>query len=455
MKNKLESWSSSRGFILAITGAAVGLGNIWRFPYMAGVGGGSAFLLTYLAFVILLGLPLMVAEIGIGKIAKDLPLNAISKILAEQKRSKAWRFIAYFGLITLFFILSFYSVVAGWSLAYFEKTISGEFFGKSPAEIGDIFGKFTQNWQLMLLCHTAFMVLTMGVVTAGVTKGLERLNNLLMPLLYLILIALVIYASTTTGFNRAIEWLFYPKWENLTWSVTLEAMGHAFFTLALGATALMAYGAYMPQKQSLPRAIGLVAALDVSVALLVGVAIFSIVFSHSLSPSSGPGLMFVTLPIAFGQTSMGVVLGVLFFVLLLFATWTSSINLAEPMVAHMAQKLGSRKKAAVYTGLGVWAFGVFSVLSFNVLGGFYPLGAVLPNKTIFDIVSSIPSDLFLTLGGLLTGLFAVFVVTPKDMTAVLGGNVRLYKIWRILIIFVATPLLLVVLFMGLKHIFFS
>lgn len=455
MQGEIQRWKSSRGFILAITGAAVGLGNIWRFPYMAGEGGGSAFLLLYLAFVVLLGLPLMIAEIGVGKIARDTPLASINSISTKNNASKNWKFIAYFGIITLFFILSFYSVVAGWSIAYFGKVFSGEFIGKSPDQIGGIFGTFTQNWQLLLACHTIFMFLTMGVVAAGVTKGLERLNNWLMPLLYLILVLLVIYSATTDGFSTAMKWLFYPKWENLSWKVTLDAMGHAFFTLALGASALMAYGAYMPEKQSLPKAVGLVAILDVSVALLVGIAIFSIVFSNGLAPNSGPGLMFVTLPIAFGKVDGGTILGLAFFLLLLFATWTSSINLAEPMVATLAKKLKSRTKAAIFTGIGVWAFGILSVLSFNVLAKFYPLNAILPNKTIFDIVSSIPSDLFLTLGGLLTGIYAVRVVSRTDMLRVLNNNEKFYKVWKFLVTFVATPLLVVVLFMGLKNIFFS
>lgn len=455
MQEETQKWKSPQGFILAITGAAVGLGNIWRFPYMAGEGGGSAFLLLYLVFVVLLGLPIMVAEIGIGKVARSTPLNSINRISAKANASGNWKFIAYLGIVTLFFILSFYSVVAGWSIAYFSKVVSGAFIGKTPKEVAVIFGAFTQNWQLLLACHTIFIFITLGVVVAGVTKGLERLNNFLMPLLYLILILLVIYAATTDGFATAIKWLFYPKWENLNWKVTLDAMGHAFFTLALGATALMAYGAYMPERQSLPKAISLVAVLDVAVALMVGIAIFSIVFSNQLSPNSGPGLMFITLPIAFGKVDGGTILGVSFFVLLLFATWTSSINLAEPMVATLAKKIKSRPKAAIITGFGVWAFGILSLLSFNLLEKFYPLKYILPEKTIFDIVSSIPSDLFLTLGGLLTGIYAVRVVSKADMLKVLHNNEKLYKGWKFLIIFVATPLLLVVLFMGLKNIFFS
>lgn len=455
MEQENQKWKSSRGFILALTGAAVGLGNIWRFPYMAGEGGGSAFLLLYLAFVILLGLPLMLSEIGIGKVARNTPLASIGLIAKKSNASSSWKFIAYLGLVTLFFILSFYSVVAGWSLAYFGKVVSGEFLGKSPEQVGQIFGVFTQDWKLLLACHTIFMILTMGVVASGVTKGLERLNNFLMPLLYLILILLVVYAATTDGFSTAMNWLFYPKWENLSWKVTLDAMGHAFFTLALGATALMAYGAYMPERQSLPKAVGFVAFLDVLVALLVGIAIFSIVFTNGLSPSSGPGLMFVTLPIAFGKVDGGSILGAAFFLLLLFATWTSSINLAEPMVATLAKKLKSRLKATIFAGLGVWAFGILSALSFNLLAKFYPLDFVLPEKTIFDIVSSIPSDLFLTIGGLLTGIFAVRVVSKNDMLKVLNNNERFYGVWKFLVTFVATPLLIVVLFMGFKNIFFS
>ncbi|MDR5900197.1 sodium-dependent transporter [Halomonas vilamensis] len=445
MSETLERWGSKRAFILAVTGAAVGLGNIWRFPYVAGENGGAAFLLIYVAFVLLLGLPVMMAEILIGRAGRRGPMQALGVLAADAGASRHWRWLGLFGAFTVFCILSFYSVVSGWSIEFLVASINGNFQGVSAAEIGAGFDAFLANPALLTFNHTLFLAMTMSVVAAGVAKGLERLNNLLMPLLYLLLLLLAGYATTTEGFGTALAWLFLPEFGAVTPSVVLHAMGHAFFTLAVGACALMAYGAYMPDDQSLPKAAGAVAVLDISVALLAGIAIFSVVFAQGMDPADGPGLMFVTLPIAFSQLPGGSLWLSVFFLLLLLATWTSAINLAEPMVATL-QGLGLRRsRATAAVALSVWLLGLLSVFSFSFMADFRPLFG----RNMFELVSSIPPDIFLPIGGLLIGVFAAWVMPRTTAMQALGTSERNFYLWQNVLRWVAIPLTCIVLLSAL------
>ena len=445
MSETLERWSTRRAFILAVTGAAVGLGNIWRFPYITGENGGAAFLLLYVAFVLLLGLPVMMAEIMVGRAGRRSPVASLGHLAAEVGASRHWQLLGLFGAFTVFCILSFYSVVSGWSIEFLVASINGDFVGASPGEIGAGFEAFLADPGRMTFNHTLFLLMTMLVVAAGVAKGLERLNNLLMPLLYLLLLLLAGYAATTEGFAPALAWLFMPDFSAVTPLVVMHAMGHAFFTLAVGACALMAYGAYMPDHQSLPRAAGAVAVLDVSVALLAGIAIFSVVFAQGMDPGEGPGLMFVTLPIAFAQLPWGALWLSIFFLLLLLATWTSSINLAEPMVATLQGFGLKRGQAAAIVGLAVWLVGLLTVLSFSRLAEWRPLFGM----NAFELVSTIPPEVFLPLGGLLIAIFAAWVMSEEAARRALGVTPGAFALWRGLVRWVAIPLTLVVLVAGL------
>ncbi len=441
MSETLERWQSRRAFILAVTGAAVGLGNIWRFPYMTGENGGSAFLLLYIVFVLLLGLPMMMAEIMIGRAGRRSPMQALAFLADEADVSRHWKWLGLFGAITVFFILSFYSVVSGWSIEYLISAVNGNFVGLSPPQIGASFDAFLADPLRMTFNHTLFMLLTMSVVAAGIANGIEKLNNVMMPLLYAILIVLGGYAVTTPGFGAAMHWLFTPNVAAITWSVVLNAMGHAFFTLAVGACALMAYGAYMPEEQSLPKAVFAVALLDITVALLSGIAIFSVVFTHGLDPSEGPGLMFVTLPIAFSELPGGQVWLGAFFLLLLVATWTSSINLAEPMVSMLVGSGWRRSRAAILIGSLVWLVGLLSVLSFSTLADVHWVGEM----NFFTLVSTVPPDIFLPVGGLLIAIFAVWMMSKEAATAALGVGAGGFRLWRWLVRYVSIPLTVVVL----------
>uniref|UniRef100_A0ABV7LTG1 Transporter n=1 Tax=Litchfieldella rifensis TaxID=762643 RepID=A0ABV7LTG1_9GAMM len=445
MTETLERWSSRRAFILAVTGAAVGLGNIWRFPYMTGENGGAVFLLLYVAFVVSLGLPVMMAEIMIGRAGRRSPMQSLAYLAHQAEASPHWRWLGVFGGVTVFFILSFYSVVSGWSIEFLIEAVNGDFVGLGPAEIGANFDAFLADPLRMTFNHTLFLLLTMSVVAAGVAGGLEKLNNLMMPLLYVLLVVLVIYAASTDGFGQALTWLLRPDLSALSVGVVLNALGHAFFTLAVGACALMAYGAYMPDHQSLPRAVGAVAVLDVAVALLAGVAIFSVVFSQGMDPGEGPGLMFVTLPIAFAELPWGSLWLGIFFLLLLLATWTSSINLAEPMVATL-QGMGLRRsRATALVAVAVWLAGLLSVLSFSTMAEVDWLAGM----NFFELVTTVPTDVFLPIGGLLIAIFAAWVMPRSTALRALDAGPNGFRVWQALLRYVSIPLTLIVLLSGL------
>ncbi|WNL38880.1 sodium-dependent transporter [Halomonas sp. PAMB 3232] len=444
MNDTLERWGSKRAFILAMTGAAVGLGNIWRFPYIAGENGGAAFLLLYIAFVLLLGIPVMMAEILIGRGGRQSPVRSLATLARASQASPRWRYLGLFGALTVFCILSFYSVVSGWSIEFLVASINGTFEGQSPQAIGAGFEAFLANPWLLVFNHSLFLFITMTVVAAGVAKGLERLNNFLMPLLYLLLLVLAGYGASTDGFGPALGWLFLPSFEAITPTVVFHAMGHAFFTLAVGACALMAYGAYMPEEQSLTRAAFAVALLDICVALLAGIAIFSVVFAQGLDPTQGPGLMFVTLPIAFAELPFGSLWLSGFFLLLLLATWTSAINLAEPMVAMLTGMGWRRSISTAAVAVSVWLLGVLAALSFSTLGEFRPLWG----RNVFELLSSIPPDVFLPLGGLLIAIFAAWVLPESLAVESLGAGSRGYRLWRATLRYISIPLTLVVLVGG-------
>jgi len=308
-------------------------------------------------------------------------------------------------------VLSFYSVVSGWSIAYLLRAITGQLQGLNSDQIGALWSQFLGTpWQLMGW-HTLFMVLTIGVIIQGVQQGLERVSKLMMPSLYVILIILMLYAAKVGDFYQGFNFLFGFRFSQITPSIVLSAMGHAFFTLALGAGAMLMYGAYVPQNVNITKSVFIVAGLDILVAFLAGLAIFPLVFANHLPAASGPGLMFVSLPIAFAHIHGGAMIGSLFFLLLLFAAWTSSINMAEPIVSiFMTQFKLRRTAAACLTGFIAWLLGIISVLSFNVWQSvtFFHLG-------IFDILTGATNNIMLPIGGLCFALFVGWILTKPRL----------------------------------------
>jgi NSS family neurotransmitter:Na+ symporter len=427
-------WSSRLAFILAVSGSAVGLGNIWKFPYVAGANGGGAFVLFYLVCVVAIGLPIMIAEILIGRRGRRNPVATMRLVGEEEGSRPTWALVGIMGVVAGIIILSFYSVVAGWSLNYIGHAISGRFQGATAAELNALFDGLLGDWKLLALWHTLFMSLTIFVVARGVERGLERAVRFLMPALAVLMIALFAYAVIKGEFRQGVAFLLEADFSKLTGEAMLAAMGQAFFSLSVGMGAIMAYGAYLPEGTSITNTSFAVVAADTVMALLAGLAIFPIVFAHGLQPDAGPGLIFQTLPLAFGNMGGGLVFGTLFFVLLTFAAWTSSIGLVEPAVAWSVETHGwSRRAAAVVIGGTIWLLGFATIFSFNELAEFK-----IFERTMFENLDYLASNVMLPLGGLFITLFAGWVMCKNSTAEELDiGTGPLYRTWRFLARWVA------------------
>ncbi len=427
------AWASRWVFILAATGSAVGLGNIWKFPYMTGMYGGGAFVAMYLLCIVLVGVPIMLAETLIGRRGRQSPVNAMKSLALEAGASKHWSLAALVGLVAALLILSFYSVVAGWSLDYIIGMGRGDFRGISAEGAGAAFGGLTSDPWRLTLWHSLFMLVTAIVIGKGVVAGLERSLRIMMPLLFVLLLVLLGYSLTTGHFMQGFDFLFHFDPSKVQDGI-LAAMGHAFFTLSVGVGSIMVYGAYMPKKASIGSTVIAVGLLDTLVALTAGLALFPIVFAAGLEPGGGPGLMFVTLPIAFGSIAFGQVMGLVFFVLVAIAAWSSSISMLEPAVAYFVERSG-RSRALVTSALALfcWVVGMGTVLSFNIGAeakffvfaedGFhlYQWGAE-GGRNFFDSIDYLTSRILLPLGGLAFALFAGWAMNREAVRDELAIN---------------------------------
>lgn len=442
-------WSSRLMFILAATGSAVGLGNIWRFPYMASDNGGGAFVLVYLGCIAIVGLPILIAEILLGRHGRVSPVNTLRGLARDSGTSRNWVAIGWMGIAAGILILSFYSVVAGWTLHYAWLYLKQLLGGAAISDPGATFSQLLGSpWELTAW-HGLFMLLTVGVVALGVEHGLERAVRFLMPALFLMLLILVGYGFTTGHVGEAAAFLFKPDWSKIDGNVFLRAMGQAFFTLSLGMCAMMTYGAYLPRAGvSIPRVGAAVALTDTAVALLAGMAIFPLVIAFGLDPAGGgPGLIFNSLPLAFNEMPFGIVYGLLFFGLLSVAAWTSSISLLEPATAFLVEKYGmaSRKRAALAIAGLCWALGLLSVLSLNVWSNVRIL-----DRDIMTFIEFIANDLMLPLGGMLIALFTGWALNQTILRDQLSEMpAALFAAWRWLLRIVAPALVLVVLLRAL------
>lgn len=415
-------WSSRWLFVLAAAGSAVGLGNIWKFPYIAGENGGGAFVLIYLACVAFVGLPIMMAEVLIGREGRQSPINTMRALVQQHHRSPAWVLIGWMGVLAGFLILSYYTVIAGWALYYIFEMASGAMTGASGDVAASTFNDFLADpWQL-LFWQTLFMAGTVFIVARGVIKGLETAIRWFMPLLFVLLFVLLGYAVTTEGFQQGWDFMFAFNWETVSGDTVLIAMGQAFFTLSLGMGAIMAYGAYVPSSASIGSTVAIIAGLDTLVAVAAGLAIFPIVFANGLEPGQGPGLMFVTIPLAFGQMPLGALFGTLFFVLVSFAAITSAISISEPALAYLVETYNAkRSRVAISLGVISWIIGIGTVLSFNLWADVHIVG----EQTFFDFVDHVSQNIMLPLGGMLIALFAAWGL-PKT---VVGSQLGLQKPW--------------------------
>ncbi len=428
-------WSSRLMFILAAAGSAVGLGNIWRFPYLAGENGGGVFVLVYLGCIFLIGIPIMSAEILLGRAGRQSPINTMRDLTATSGANRLWQGVGWMGAIAGFMILSFYAVIAGWVISYIFQMGSGMFTGADANFVTSAFTSFTGNVWSVVGWHALFMATTIFITARGVGEGLETTVKYLMPALFVLLVVLVIYAATTSGhFMEGVSFLFSLNFEKFSWSAVLSAMGQAFFTLSLGMGAIMAYGAYMPKDASILGTATTIALLDTGVALMSGLIIFPLVFANGLESSAGPGLMFITLPLAFGQMAGGQIFGVVFFVLVAFAAITSSISLVEPAVAWVVEKMNtSRVVAAVAVGGLAWLVGLGSAFSTNIWADVTIVGGM----TFFDTMDYVANNIMLPLGGVLIALFAGWILDKKIVEDQMSDDMTFYPLWRFLIRFVA------------------
>ena len=434
------TWSSRWTFILAATGSAVGLGNIWKFPYMAGDNGGGAFVLVYLACICVIGLPIMLGEIMIGRRGRSSPANSMRSLAKEANTSSAWTLLGATGALAGLLILSFYSVAAGWAMSYVFNGFQNITAESSSAS----FNNLLSSPSSLIFWHTLFISITVLIVARGILKGLEKWINTLMPILFLIILLLCVYAMQTGAFLEGLRYLFMPDFSKINPQVMLEALGQAFFTLSLGMGAIMAYGAYMPANQNIGKTAISVAALDTSVALLAGIAIFPIVFANGLAPSEGPGLVFVTLPIAFSAMPFGILFGTLFFVLLSIAALSSSISLIEPGVAWLIESLRiKRKTATILLGFTAWFIGLFSALSFNLISEFTIFG-----RNFFDATDFLTSQIMLPLGGIFIAIFVGWIMKKEHVLEGLGFKEDIiFKAWYFSVRYIA-PVLVGLVFLN-------
>uniref|UniRef100_A0ABX1PFC8 Transporter n=2 Tax=Aromatoleum anaerobium TaxID=182180 RepID=A0ABX1PFC8_9RHOO len=428
-----DHWSSRLGFIIAAVGSAVGLGNIWKFPYMVGQSGGAAFVLVYLGCIALIGLPIIIAEWLIGRRGQKNPVNTMAELAKKNGRGRGWMLVGAGGTLAAFLILSFYSVIGGWALSYLAEAGAGSFSGIGKDAAAALFSGLLASPARLLAWHSVFMLLTVGVVAMGVSGGLERATKLLMPALGVILLGMVGYGMTTGSFGAAVDYLFTPDWSKLDSTVVLAALGHAFFTLSLGMGVMIAYGSYLGQDINLVRAAGTVAVADTTIALCAGLAIFPIVFANGLDPASGPGLVFVTLPLAFGKIAGGLVLGVLFFALLIFAALTSSISLLEPVVELLEERTPmGRVASTVVAGVATWALGVAALLSFNAWSEVLIFG-----QNIFDLLDKLTSKFLLPACGLGAIVFVAWFLDREGVRQDLGLGRAGFSVWNVLARYVA------------------
>jgi neurotransmitter:Na+ symporter, NSS family len=444
-----ETWSSTTLFVLSAVGSAVGLGNIWRFPYLAGENGGGAFVIVYLLCITFIALPILIGEIMIGRMGKQSPINTMRSLAIEYNKSPLWGLAGWLAVFIAFVVMTFYSVVGGWALDFSMKSAMGVFSGLGKEQTQSVFeGLLASPWRLTLW-HTVFMAMTVFIVSRGLHEGIESAIKWLMPALFTILIGMVLYSAFTADFIAGIKFLLNPDFSKLTTKSFMLACSQAFFSVTIGAGAMMIYGAYLPEGVSVPKTTAIIVYADAGVAVLAGMAIFPIVFSFGLQPDGGPGLVFITLPIAFGKMFGGSIIGTAFFMLLAIAALTSLIATLEPIVAWAEEHRGIKRNTTTVTiGLTAWLMGFGSVLSFNHLSGFYPLDFLpfMEGKTIFDASEYISITIMLPISGLLIAVFAGWMLPDKVTESELGLKSRgTYKLWRFLLRWIAPIVILAIL----------
>jgi len=428
-------WSSRFGFLMAAIGSSVGLGNFWRFPYTAGENGGAAFVLIYLACILLIGFPILMAELSVGRYGQKSAIGSVQKVAMDNGSSRLWAATGLVGLTGGILVLCFYSVVAGWVMAYIFQMFAGNFAGQSPETVAGAFDTFSADSYQVLGWHTAFMVMTILVVAQGVTGGIERAASILMPIFFIMLIGMVIYAGSVGDMVAAIGYLFAVDFSEVNGQTFLEAVGQAFFSIGLGSAIMIPYGSYLDKNANIGQSAGIISAADSAVALIAGLAIFPFVFAFSIEPASGPGLFFQALPAAFAQMPGGNIVGGAFFILALIAALTSSISLLQAVVAWIEENSSFDKSTITWMMGGfIWLVGAGVAFSFP----------------FFDLLDFLSSSIALPLAGLLMAVFMGWVVDRKIAQAQLShASPMLFGYFRFVLRFFAPVALTLILILGL------
>jgi len=453
MEHKKRSWSSGMTFILAAVGAAVGLGNIWKFPYIAGMSGGGAFVLVYLACVIFVAIPVLISELLIGRCGNRSPPEAMRAVAESAGRSGRWSIVGFMGVIVGYLIATYYSVIAGWTVFYIFKA-ANSFDGASAMDVAGQFDDLLANPGAMTIWHTVFISLALVIVGRGLRRGIERAVKMLMPALFVMLLVMIGYAAVAGDFKAGVDFLFNADFSKITGEVVLAAIGQAFFSISVAMGLMMVYGAYVPKDVSLTRSAVIIAGTDTLIALLAGLMIFPIVFANGLDPAEGPGLIFKTLPAAFVGMPGGAVFGALFFVLLAFAAITSIIAVIEPIIAYAEDRWHmQRKVGCIVFGFLAWLIGLASIFSFNIWKDVTPLDMfdVFAGKTIFDLIDYFTANVMMPLGAILIALFVGWRMKPELIDSELSfGSSLLFNAWLWTIRVVAPLAILAILISGLR-----
>ncbi|EUJ09630.1 SNF family Na+-dependent transporter [Methylophilaceae bacterium 11] len=422
------AWKNRWTFMLATAGSAIGLGNIWKLPYMIGVNGGSAFVLVFIACIFFVGIPLMMTEIMLGRRAQKNPYNAMQQLALEANASTHWKYLGAAGMLAGVLILGFYSVIGGWVLSYIAVSTQGTFHNISATQSAQNFEALLNSPITLIFWHSLFMVMTMSVVARGVSAGLEKANNILIPALFAILLILLGYSMSVGDMHAAYQFMFTFDFTKITPVAVLSALGHAFFSLSLGMGAVMVYGSYLQRNVSIAKTTIYIAIADTMLGLLVGLAIYSLVFANHLAPNAGPGLIFQTLPIAFGHMPGGSFIAVLFFTLVAFAAWTSAISLVEPTIAWVVENTQvKRTHATLVLGIAIWLLGIAVSLSFST----WKTVTIIFGLGIFDTLDKLTSTIMLPLGGLMMAIFAGYVMKKNHLQDELNLKRKAYQIWTV------------------------
>ncbi len=437
-----DCFTSKFGIICAAAGSAIGLGNIWRFPYVAGESGGGAFLLIYFGFILLLGIPVMMSEFIIGRRGQRNALGSFKQLAP----GKPWYLVGVMGIIAAFMILAFYSTIAGWTIHYVIQSFANSFAGKGPGEIAEFFASFQKQTFLPVMWQLIFMAMTVWIIISGVKKGIEKYAKVLMPFLVLMLIIMAVRSVTLEGSKDGLLFLFKPDFSAVDSSVLLAALGQAFFSLSIGMGALITYGSYIQKHNNLGNISVEVSLADTIIAILAGVAIFPAVFAFGLDPDEGFGLIFTVLPNIFQQMPGGYFFSIIFFILLTIAALTSSISILEVVVAYLTEELKlKRRKATIMAGIAAGFVGIFCTLSFGLLKD-----VTLGNFNIFGILDFTASNLLLPLGGLLIVIFVGWYMKKSDVKDEVSNKatikMRLFDLVMFILKFIAPVAIAIVLF---------